>query len=487
MQWTVSLTPRHAGAIDIPALSVGSEKTPPLHVDVGSATAAGTSASAPLPQASALKDQSDRVFIENSIAPDRPYVQQATIYTIRLYFAVTLLDAALNAPSPDQGDLRQIGQDQRGSVVVQGRRYETLERHYLLQPEHSGVLHVPAPVFQGRTIPDLGAGFDDVTDTDLRAAGKPIDVQVRPRPANAVDPWLPARSLELTVDRPDGSLHSGEPLSLVVHLSGDGVTASQLPEINLPSMPGVHIYPEPSSTDNHERDGSVQAERTRRFAIVADHAGPLRLPDMTVPWWDVVNDRPAAARLAFPVLDLTEGVGSSGSRSAPQPTSLAASPATASARDGAITTNSASLRIWQLAAAALAALLALALAWGWRRGQRAGAAMPTDKDEPCGPARSKQTLARALTLGETNAIVKALREAAPGSMPDNLGEVARRLDDPAQREAVLAFEAGRWSADGLSLTDQIARLREAFSRPPRWAVPASSKAHSGALPPLYPD
>ncbi|HTA64644.1 MAG TPA: hypothetical protein VK753_03990, partial [Xanthomonadaceae bacterium] len=466
----------------------GGEKTAPLRVlvDQSSPSSAGSGSQTDAQPTARSGNSGDPVFIESSIAPEKPYVGQATIYTLRLYYGVALLDAALDVPNGDNGDLRQVGTDERSSVVVQGHRYDVLERHYLLQPEHSGSLHISAPVFQGRTLPDLNSVFDDsLGDGGLRALGKAIDVQVRPRPAQAGDPWLPAQSVQLTVDPLPSMLRAGEPFSVVVHEVGEGVSASQLPEISLPAIAGAQVYPEPSSTIERARAGSLQAERTRRFAIVVDHAGRLHLPDLTLPWWDLGNDRAALARVALPQLQVQPGSVGQG-----------AVDANASKPDGVATTAQATgsglpsiaSRGWQVATFVLAALLALALAWGWRRGQADSAdASAHDGGSDMQAPRSTHALIHALIRGEPAAIAQALCEAAPAPRPQHLREVAQRLDDPAQRDAVLAFDATRWSGDGLPSAQALAQLRTAFARAPRWTAPAKSRSHADALPPLYPE
>ncbi|HEY2346132.1 MAG TPA: BatD family protein [Xanthomonadaceae bacterium] len=483
VQWSVGLVPRRSGMIDIPALDFGGQRTSPLRVLVDPARTSGANAGTnPSGDMQPSTHGSGSVFLDSAIAPEHPYVGQAAIYTVRLYYAATLLEASLEVPNTDNGDLRQVGEDERGSAVVQGRRYDVLERHYLLQPEHSGSLHVPAPVFQGRAMPDLSGGFDDeLGGTGLRAIGKAIDEQVRPRPAQASDPWLPAQSVTLSIDPPASTPHAGEPFSVVVHESGEGVTASQLPEITLPAIAGAQVYPEPSSTEEHARDGSLRAERTRRFAIVVDHAGPLHLPDLTVPWWDLANDHAALARASLPDVQVQPGAtvqnanGGNASTSGDAATQPVASPAGA-------------LRAWQVATLALAVLLVLTFAWGWRRGQVGEGDGSTDDDASMGPLpQDRQALPRALAAGDPAAIAQALCDAAPAPRPHHLHEVARRLADPAQRDALQAFDAARWRGDGQPPEQVLARLREAFARAPRWAAPVKSTTAAGVLPPLYPD
>jgi hypothetical protein len=479
VQWAVELVPRKIGAIDIPALAVGRERTPPLHVSVSAQPA-----TQPPAQAGA---SGAPIFVETSVEPANPYVQQAMVYTERLYYAVTLINGALDAPTPDNGDARQIGNETTTSAMLQGRRYNVLERHYLLQPEHSGTMHIPGPGFVGHAMGDAGDVFDD--GATARAIGKPIDVQVRARPQQARDPWLPAHAIAITADPPTAPLHAGEPFSIVVKLEGEGVTAAQLPEIALPAIAGAQVYPEPSSTVEQQRDGRLLAERTRRFAIVPGRTGELRMPSLEVPWWDVGNDRAAMARLALPVLNVLPGAASqndAGNAASPQDGN-ASNPATA---PDASRITAIALRGWQVATFSLAAMLSLSLWWGWRRGRDRGAAHdatrePGDRVNVRAPNRAP-TLSRALALGDPSAIAQALLEAVPGSPVRNLGEVAQHLDDPTQRDAVLAFDAARWSADGASSVQALAQLRAAFARAPRWVGRMRSTTGDDVLPPLYP-
>lgn len=492
MQWTVTLVPRHNGIIDIPPLAVGNERTPALRMGVDQAPSLGSAPASAQPTTHA--GGSEPIFIETAIEPTNPYVQQAAIYTVRLYYGVTLLDAALDVPSPEHGDLRQVGDDGRTSVMLQGHRYDVLERHYLLQPEQSGALHIPAPVFQGRTMGDVNSLFDDAMMADgngVRVAGKPLDVQVRPRPPLSRDPWLPAHALQLSVDQPSAPPRAGEPFSIVVKLSGDGVTAAQLPEIVLPTIPGAQVYPEPSSTAERAREGDMQAERTRRFAIVPDHAGDLQIPGLEVPWWDVVNDRAVIARLAFAALKVVPGAATQNDVGGSSANAGAAS--NASGTSQASNAGATQTRGWQIATLTLAALLVLSLWWGWRRG--AGDAGSADHGDDAdatvrrAPSRGP-TLSRALALGDLSAITQALLDATPvtaqSPAPRSLGDVAQRLDDPAQRAAVLAFDAARWSAAGIPAEQALVQLRFAFAQPPRWAGRARGPGHVDVLPPLYP-
>src|SRR3546814_153650 len=82
--WAVALEPHRTGVLQIPAIAVGKESTLPLSLTV-SAAAVGVQA------------QGQDVFLEVQVDTRNPYVGQAVIYTLRLNYAITLLDGDLAA------------------------------------------------------------------------------------------------------------------------------------------------------------------------------------------------------------------------------------------------------------------------------------------------------------------------------------------------------------------------------------------------------
>jgi len=465
--WTIALSPRRSGTLRIPALNVGRERTDPIALSV---------TEQPTPTAG----DGSAVFIESALDSEHPYVQQSVIYTVRLYYAVTLLDGTLDAPPIDGIDVRQLGDDAQSSAVIGGRRYNVTERRYLLTPERSGTLTLSAPSFRGRA---AGEGFDGMFDgTAVGARGQPKTISVRPRPAQASEPWLPAQAIALNVDPPSGALHAGEPFTLTAKLSGEGVTAAQLPDPSVPQIPGAQVYPEASSFQDSVRDGRLLAERSRRFAIVPNAAGALLIPPIAQSWWDVRNDRAAQAQAVVPMLKILPGT---------TPTTAA----DISAATGIVAPTLASNwwsnpRAWQFTALLLAIGWIATVLWMLRRTRTAAATMAdadaqrsSQANESKSPRRGP-TLARALALGELDAITFAVLDAVPGLRAQHLGEVARQLQDQAQISAVKALDAARWgNGDATSALDA---MRTAFAQPPRWHGHRVVGHVDEALPPLYP-
>jgi hypothetical protein len=317
--------------------------------------------------------------------------------------------------------------------------------------------------------------------TAFGARGQPKTLDVRARPVQAAEPWLPAQSIALSIDPPSGTLHAGEPFTLTVKLSGEGVTAAQLPDPQLPQIPAAQIYPEPSSFQDSVRDGRLLSERTRRFAIVPNTAGALRMPPVVQSWWDVRNDRAAQALVAVPILQVLPGT---------MPTASADTSTTATGAAPLASGWVSNPRLWQFVALLLAIGWIVTVLWMQRRARgRAAAMVDADalhaiRESELKTPRRGPTLARAIALGELDAITFALLDAAPGPRAQHLGEIVQRLEDPTQRTAVQSLDEARWG-DGDAVS-ALQVLRAAFAQPPRWLGPRVVDRADEVLPPLYP-
>ncbi len=479
----VALSPRRAGEMTIPALRVGNELTAPLRLSVGTAAAATP---APGPTAQGRDAQgSEAAFVETVVDDPRPYVQQSVGVVVRLYFSTQLASGQLDLDTPDGASLQRIGDDVNSVKAVNGRQYNVVERRFLLVPERSGPLQLPGARFSGRAV---GGFFDDYFgrgNGELDARSASTTLQVRAMPAGAPQPWLPLRNLSLRYTATPQRAVAGEAAQIVVEATATGATQAQFPELPTPSVPDAQVFAEPPQADDRFVGGSPQLRLTRRYSVVPNRAGPLVVPGLQVQWWDVGAGAVRSATLPDVTLQVAPG---SGSFAAPASTA-AASPARApaAAADPALALPARARWPWPwIAAAAVFALLWLGtLAWalGRRRPLRPASdgAPPAAAARGPGPARQGMAeLRRALDTGGFDEVAQALCGLAGVG---DLDAVVGRLDDPAQREAVLQMQRARWGGAGDGPAARAA-LRTAFAGGPRWRTVVAAPAPE--LPPLYP-
>ncbi|MBT8072847.1 MAG: hypothetical protein HKP21_03975, partial [Xanthomonadales bacterium] len=232
----VTLEPKRAGQLEIPALKFPGATSSPLVLNVSAA-----------PQLA--PGEAEPVFIEVDIQPEGGphYVLSQVGLTVRIFYQANLTEAAINPPAPDQATVRLLDE-----VPYQadrnGERYRVLERRYAIFPERSGTLTIPPMQLTGRLIerPSDRLWQPTVRGRRVRVESAPIALEISPRPAEYTgDYWLPARRIMLSQQISDNEdLHVGEPVTRTVILDAVGLEENMLEEPVWPQIPATRIYPD---------------------------------------------------------------------------------------------------------------------------------------------------------------------------------------------------------------------------------------------------
>jgi hypothetical protein len=473
-EYSVVLRPRGEGVISIPSLRVGNATSPPLTLTVA-------------PPSRVPARAGDVTFIESTLDDTHPWVQQAVGLTVRLYYAVPLVSGELDQDAPDGMTLRKVGQDAQFSQELAGRRYNVVERKYLLIGERSGRMVLPGAHFRGQGV---GGFFDDLFGDGRRplaADAPPRTLDVRAIPANAPQPWLPLTDLRLRYTAMPQNARAGEAANVTVEAVADGAVATQLPELQLAQSGAAQVFPASLQADDSFAEGRPRATVTRTFSIVPTRAGALRIDAPRIQWWDA---RAGVARTAtLPPIDLqvAPGVGATSATAAPTTGAATADDAQDDGllNDGRIRIPGIQGRIlpWAAAAALFALLWLLTLLWALDRRAHPVRAASVEPGAPAPPSAAPD-LRRALADGDLGDIAEALCAAATPPAPD-IDALHDRIDDPVQRDAVERLQRARW-ADGDARTAREA-LRAAFARGIRLGSGVRKERHiTEPLPPLYP-
>lgn len=470
--YAIALVPRREGQVTIPAIRVGNEFSRPVVVQVG---AGGTGSP------STAQDRSI-AFLETIVDDAQPYVQQSVGLTVRFNYTDAVANGSFGIDTPDGASMQQVGQDRFSARMVGGREYKVAERQYVLVPERSGRLVVPAPQFQGRSNGDLFGAFFGGGGEPVRIGGQARVLDVQAQPANASQPWLPLRDLRLRYAGAAQAARTGEAATLTVEAVAEGATRAQMPELPAPSVPGAQVFADTPQFDETFVGGVPRVKATRRFSIVPSHAGNLRVPGMRLSWWDVRADATKTASLPDITLAVAPGGGTSTGGLPPvqDPFAPETADATPPPRMPA--------RAWPWLAAGFAFLWLLTLLWALSRRRHPAPlrALPVgaaaQAEAVAAPWYAASDLKRALDTGTLDEIGGVLRGMHAPPLAD-LDAVLAELDEPLQREAVEQLRRARW-ADGDGPLARAA-LRAAFRNGPVWRVAKPEKPEP--LPPLYPE
>ncbi|TJY59461.1 protein BatD [Sinimarinibacterium sp. CAU 1509] len=473
-QVQVTLSPKHQGTLQIPALSWAGESSQPLQLTVSDSGASSGD--------DANSNTSQHVFLTSTLDTPRPYVQAPTVLTVKLYTDLALQQASLDLPTSDAVVVEQLGKDVQTTEMRNGHRYQVVERRYALFPQHSGAIRLDGPVLDAQ-VQDTRSrdGFNDPFFNNvfgqspfgglsalrpLRLRGDAVELDVQPRPASAGADWLPVRTLTLSGSwQPDSKqVHAGEPLTLSLKLEATGVTAEQLPDLGqrLQLPDGLKAYPDQAQLNTEVPNGELLATRTQDIAVIASHAGRYTLPSLRVTWWDTASEQLRVAELPQQSIEVLPAVGGSAPVAAPPalaPASIPAEPSTQPSSSNADTLTPASplvaqptqrtLWFWTSIALALAWLITLA---AWALSRRRHAPIPSAKlNDPA-------TKANALNARQArNAFQQACRDNDAPAARRHLMEWARAHDPEHAPSGVLALAQRMGDVRTQQLLEQLDR------------------------------
>lgn len=301
-RWVISLQPMVKGDLVIPSLTVGDEHTQAIALKVN-----------PLPESIKVAPK-EHIFITSSIGnPEREtYVQQQIAYTVKLLYDAVLLSGNMTELEVENAVVTQLGNDKKYSITKAGRQFQVLEKNFVISPEKSGLLKIPALTVTGHIAVSLSAAQPTDPRQDFfnrtRQASKPfsmssdaIEVNVLPVPkAFTGEIWLPAEALVIqdSWDKNLPKLKVGEPVTRTLTLQAKGLAGSQIPELNVPKPEGMKVYVEKADTDTTTDGKAVYGNQKLNITYIPNQWGTAVIPEMTVDFWHV--DRKKQERVTLP-------------------------------------------------------------------------------------------------------------------------------------------------------------------------------------------
>lgn len=432
--WSYVLMPKRAGELVIPAITIGTERSNPLIVDVS--------------EPSYSPPGEAEVFITTEVDYDTSYVQAQVLLTVKIYRSVAVRQPALRDPvvSGVEVLLELAGDDRSYEAVINGTPYGVIERVIAIYPQESGEIQLSAARFEARVLRSGRITGRKVYESE------PLTITVLPTPAPPADfpnaVWLPARDLQLTEDwsRDDIEITAGEPLTRHIMISALGQLETQIPAIEPPSADGINVYPDKPELSRSIESGGIRGMREDQYALIGVRAGAVVLPALEIPWWNVASGEWEVASLAArtinivgaPALAVVEPI----------------QPAQSTGETGVAATVTVHSELWRRVSEILAALLLLTLfAWWWssrpKRAPREPEPVPIHKQQAKFLKGARKAALAADAAGVRRALISWGLLQWPDDAPRSIGVIAGRVSEPLADElrALSRLSYGPESAD----------------------------------------
>ena len=439
----VTLEPKRAGNLLIPALNFPGARSSPLQLKVSAAP-------------EVAPGEPEPVFIEVQVQPEAgPYFVHSQIsLTVRIFYQANLTEAAINPPAPELASVRLLDE-----VPFQadrnGVQYRVLERRYAIFPERSGTLVIPPMQLTGRLIerPSDRLWQPTVRGRRVRIESEPLNLAVKPRPAAFTGQhWLPARRITLSQKISDGdNLRVGEPVTRTIIVDAVGLEENMLEEPPWPDMPDTRVYPDQPQGISRDDGEWVLGHKEFRYAIVPEAEGVLVLPEIRLDWWDTVANRQHTAILPehrVTVLPSELGLDPVADRVAAAPGIL---PQAINQLSGKRDTASANVMPWRVATAAFALLWLTTLLWFVYR-QRRLVVVPESRDvltidEKNLLKRFKRACSDSDPVAARGLMSQWVRNFAPERMRGSMREFATASQHASLQAAIAVLDGAGFTQD----------------------------------------
>lgn len=309
--WVLTLAPRRAGALTIPAFSLAGATSAPIRIDV-------TAAAQP------AKVETRPLFIDVAVGKGAVYAQGEIPVYVRVYDSLGMRSGSIDQIKAEGASFREEGEQDSYVRTIGKTRYHVVEQTYIMTPQRSGPIEIE-PVTLKATIPVpynsspsemarmLGRGNVPMPWLDgsltrgqeVSLHSDKVTVEVLPRPAQAEGWFLPARAVTVrqswSGDPAKGRV--GETLTRTLIVEAVGASPNQMPPIQLPDVDGLRQYEEDTQTRSAVIDRQQGAALTKVIAVVPSRAGTFTLPPVTIGWWN--TDRKVQEQTTLPAVTLT--------------------------------------------------------------------------------------------------------------------------------------------------------------------------------------
>ncbi len=254
--------------------------------------------------ANVVKDAADReggdapVFLTASLARDRLYAGEQTLYTLRLYHHLRVSDIDLDLPQSKEVAFQQFGNPREYRGTYAGRSYDILEVRYMVQPRKAG-RHALRPATMEMTVYQphersrrgFFAPFSS-SGRPFRAVGEALELSVLdpPREGRPSDFTGLVGHFELRSSLDPPVIAAGESATLTVTVRGRG-NVKRIPDLELPLIEGIKVYADEPQLEVGLEESGVRGTKTMKWALVPQGEGEYEIPVPGLSFFDSEAER----------------------------------------------------------------------------------------------------------------------------------------------------------------------------------------------------
>jgi hypothetical protein len=249
--------------------------------------------------------ENNEVFLQTTITKDQVYVQEALIYSIKLYYTLAFeRGAAFSRLEMSEAAFNKLGEDLNYTEEIDGTLYTVNESRFVIFPQNSGEFSIAPVNFRAftqtrptRNNPNLRTTERRQT-IELTSGGHQISVLPLPSEFPGAN-WIPSSEVKISESWSKSleDMRIGDSVVRTIELTAAGIYASMLSNLDFTLDSSLRSYPaEAQQVDITENTGA-RSIHTQNITLVATEAGDFTIPAIEIPWWNTSTDTLEFARL----------------------------------------------------------------------------------------------------------------------------------------------------------------------------------------------
>jgi len=291
-RWSLILQHQQADSISrylhLEPVKVNGRSSQPLRVNIEVARKKTSPAKAKQPLSQPLQIQQQVDFSD-------AYIGQTLVYELLIRYQGFPVEPRLSPLEVEGATARQLGGGREQGFNHRGVKVQEARWQELLQLHATEV--VIAPRFFSSRLVFTGQSTGQLYETQTSE----LKVKVRPIPISwpAEQPWLPALgvNLEATFLPRSKQVKQDETVELTIQLNVVGQQARNLPQFKALVSENWRIEPLTEELADKIVDGLLVGQLKQRLLFFPKKSGNLKLPDLTLHWWDVTQDKAAKSQV----------------------------------------------------------------------------------------------------------------------------------------------------------------------------------------------
>jgi hypothetical protein len=253
------------------------------------------------------------VFLTAGLSSTKVYVEEQSIYTLKLYHQTRVSNISLDLPEAEHLTFRQIGKAIEYRSFYNGRSYDVLEIRYVLIPLKEGIYIIePSKMEMIVARPESRSHrglFDDPffsfsTGRPRILASEHMELNVLPLP----DKEKPSDfsglvgSFNITSRMEPDTLKVGESATLTIVVNGRG-NANRIPDLNLPEPDHIKVYADEPVLEIKEDAEGLSGSKIMKWALVPEREGRYKIHPLSLSFFDTETLR--YKKIETPSLSIT--------------------------------------------------------------------------------------------------------------------------------------------------------------------------------------